>query len=270
VSPSLGDGVIWTYALPVMVGVFLTVLYPTAPQVQQDAATKRGYRTLLVVTFGFGILGAKLVALLGDHGGAAFDGFDLTAYVSSGRSIIGGLLFGHLASEIARRVIGYTALPNDRLVVGLCLGVVVGRIGCTLSGCCLGIPSVVPFALLDAQGIGRVPIAPLEAVLHVVLAVFFFGLEKRGVLLGRLFSLYLVLYGVFRFASEPWRQTPKDWAGLSLYQWTSVACVLIGMLGVYWRGASSVWRARVARGLAERGLAPAPTVAEPAQAKERP
>lgn len=236
------DAFLPSYALPVVVGILVTALYPAAPHVRSPE-NKGGYRALLIVTLVFAIVGAKLVALMGDrlwpvvpleHG--------WRTVVESGRSIVGGLLFGHLASELARPLLGYTAAPNDRLAVAVCVGVAVGRFGCWLSGCCLG----VPFEGALAVG-GRFPSTLLELGFHLVLAVVFFTLERRRVLFGRLFSLYLVVYGVFRFASEPLRATPKAlWGGLSVYQAFAVVLVVVGAAGLWWRSTSETWRARLA------------------------
>ena len=239
------NGLLPDYALPVIVGILITAFYPAAAHVRAPE-NKRGYRTLLAVTIFFGIAGAKLVALMGDrlwpvvpleHG--------WQTVVESGRSIVGGLLFGHLASEIARPIIGYTAAPNDRLAVAVCISIAVGRVGCTLAGCCLGVPWDGPLAL--TYDVPRFPATLLELAFHLALAAMFFVLERKRVLFGRLFSLYLVIYGVFRFATEPMRATPKAlWMGLSVYQAFALALILVGAVGLWWRSTSPTWRARLA------------------------
>lgn len=232
------------YALPVVVGLALTLLYPAAPQVRAKENV-RGYRVLLLVTLVFAVVGAKLAALMGDRLWpfvALEDGWRTVVF--SGRSIVGGLLFGHLASELTRPLIGYTAAPNDRLAVGLCISIAIGRLGCSLAGCCLGVPWESPLAW-TTDGVARFPTAPLELVFHLGLAGVLFVLERRRVLFGRLFSLYLVVYGVFRFASEPLRATPKVLWGGSVYQAFAVVLVIVGATGLWWRSTSPVWRARL-------------------------
>lgn len=235
------------YALPVVAGIVVTLLYPAAPHVRAPE-NKRGYRALLIVTIVCGIAGAKLVALMGDRMWPMVpleDGW--STVVNSGRSIVGGLLFGHLASEIARPLIGYTAPPNDRLAVSVCIGVAVGRVGCTMAGCCLGIPWDGPLALaFTHDGVARFPASLVDLAFQLVAAVVFFALERKRVLFGRLFSTYLIAYGVFRFAVEPWRATPKELAGgLSVYQAFAVALVVVGTAGLVWRTWSPTWRTRL-------------------------
>ena len=89
----------------------------------------------------------------------------------------------------------------------------------------------------DAHGVGRWPTQMFELVFQLVVGVTFMALVKRRVFHGRLFSLYLVLYGLFRFATEFLRDTPKWFAPLSLYQLLSLAMALIG-------GAMFAWRTR--------------------------
>jgi prolipoprotein diacylglyceryltransferase len=234
------------YTLPVVGGIALTLLYPTSKPVQ-DPAVRRGYRTLLVVTFVFGILGAKLVVLMGDKLWPAHDLDDgwRTILFGSGRSIVGGLLFGHVASEIARHFIGYTAPPNDRLAAAVCFSVALGRVGCALAGCCRGVPWDGPLALTYDDGVARFPIPLLELVFNLALGVVFVALERRRILYGRLFSTYLVVYGVFRFFTEPLRVTPKALFGFSVYQAFCVALVVVGCAGVAVRSLSQTWKARL-------------------------
>ncbi|HEY4223530.1 MAG TPA: prolipoprotein diacylglyceryl transferase family protein [Myxococcota bacterium] len=243
---ALSDLLVPDYALPVIAGILLAVLYPTSKQVRAPEV-KRGYRTLLVVTFVFGVLGAKLVALMGDRlwpAVALEDGWR-TVVFGSGRSIVGGVLFGHVASEIARPLIGYTAAPNDRLAVAVCFSVALGRVGCALAGCCRGVPWDGPFALTYDDAIPRFPTPLLELVFHVLLACVFLWMERKRILFGRLFSLYLVVYGVFRFATEPLRVTPKPLVGFSVYQLFCVALVVVGVVGLLVRTYSSTWRTRL-------------------------
>jgi hypothetical protein len=58
-----------------------------------------------------------------------------------------------------------------------------------------------------------------------VLFIFFL---RRQILFGRLFSLYLILYGVFRFLTEFIRDTPKLFGGFSGYQVLAALMILLG------------------------------------------
>jgi prolipoprotein diacylglyceryltransferase len=55
-------------------------------------------------------------------------------------------------------------------------------------------------------------------------------LQRRGLLRDRLFFLYLIAYGVFRFFHEFMRDTPKVMLGLSGYQFISLVMAVLGFI----------------------------------------
>jgi phosphatidylglycerol:prolipoprotein diacylglycerol transferase len=185
------------------------------------------------------ILGAKLAVLMGDglwplH---PFPGW--TQLLTSGRSIVGALLFGFLTAEAFKPILGYTLPPNDRFAMGLPISIATGRIGCWLSGCCLGIEMDGPLALRGVDGVPRFPAPLVEFVFHIVTAVCLIVLWRKKKMAGRLFALFLVVYGLFRFGSEFWRVTPKAFWGLSAYQWLSIWMVVAGAIALYVRRGAS-------------------------------
>jgi hypothetical protein len=116
----------------------------------------------------------------------------------------------------------------------------------TLAGCCLGIPYSGPGAIDDFAGLALFPAPILEMVFFAILALLLLRLETKRVLHGRLFSLLLIVYGVFRFASEPLRDTPKALPlGGSVYQAWALALVAVGVAGLLWRTLTPTWRARL-------------------------
>jgi prolipoprotein diacylglyceryltransferase len=146
----------------------------------------------------------------------------------SGRSITGALIGGFAAAELAKPFLEYKLPPNDRFAAVLPFSLGIGRIGCALSGCCLGSPYSGFCSVTYSDGIARYPTQLLEAVFQFAIGVFFFWAVKRRILFGRLFSMYLVAYGCFRFLTEFIRATPKDFGGYSAYQWFALAMVLLG------------------------------------------
>jgi phosphatidylglycerol:prolipoprotein diacylglycerol transferase len=92
----------------------------------------------------------------------------------------------------------------------------------------------------DAEGVPRVPSTVIEALFHLACTATAWRLERRGVLRGQLFHAYLIAYGLFRFVTEFWRDTPRFGFGLSPYQLLAVALA-----------AFAAWRFRV-RALAPR------------------
>src|SRR5205807_386296 len=117
----------------------------------------------------------------------------------SGRSITGALLFGFLFAELAKPMIGYELPPNDRFAALLPFTIGIGRIGCLLAGCCGGLPYDGWCAIAGPDGTPRYPTQLLEMLFQFTTGICFVVMVRRGWLFGRLFSVYLMAYGVFRF-----------------------------------------------------------------------
>ena len=99
-------------------------------------------------------------------------------------------------------------------------------------GCCPGLPTDSFIALPDEHGVMRYPTALMDLLFHLVLGVAFVLLLRRGVLRGRLFALHLLLYGAFRFAIEPLRDTREYVLGMSAYQIFALAMIACGVFGM--------------------------------------
>lgn len=88
------------------------------------------------------------------------------------------------------------------------------RIGCLFYGCCLDKPMAAGlFSRPDASGLLRWPAPQVEAAFHMLMFVIIVTLNHRRLLRDRLFFLLLVSYGLFRFAHEWMRDTPKPCLG---------------------------------------------------------
>jgi phosphatidylglycerol:prolipoprotein diacylglycerol transferase len=221
------------YAGMVLLGFGLFLVF--RPTASYAAPEKRAYIRLQVLALIGAIVGAKLVVLMGDAGWPVVPFHDWTNLLLSGRSIVGALLFGFLVAEGLKPLLGYRLPPNDRFAIVLPFSIATGRLGCWMSGCCLGIPMTGPFALVGIDGVSRFPAPLVELAFHLLCGVAFILLWRAKRLSGRLFALYLVAYGVFRFFTEFLRVTPKVFDGLSAYQWFSLMMVIAGATALYLR-----------------------------------
>lgn len=222
-----------SYALMVMLGMALIVAF--RPVSHLTCAERAHYYRLQAVTLIGAVVGAKLAVLMGDALWPLrpFPGW--TALLTSGRSIAGALLFGFLLAEACKPLLNYRLPPNDRFAMGLPISIAVGRIGCWLSGCCLGVEMDGPLAVRGLDGIPRFPAPLAEIVFHVTAGVALIALWRRKKMAGRLFAVFLVAYGIYRFGSEFWRITPKAFWGLSAYQWLSLCMAVAGGTALYLR-----------------------------------
>jgi phosphatidylglycerol:prolipoprotein diacylglycerol transferase len=214
------------YVVPVVAGLLLACLYPVAGHLRGDE--KRRYYVLQAITLVGAIVGAKIVVLMGDHGWPLVPVRNLDDVLGAGRSVVGGLLFGFLTAEAAKPLLGYTQPPNDRFAAILPFSLAIGRVGCFLAGCCRGTPWEGWPSVTYADGVARHPAQLYEAAFQVGIGMLLLVMARRRVLHGRLFALYLVSYGAYRFLSEFIRETPHVLAGYSMYQ---AFCVLMMVAG---------------------------------------
>jgi phosphatidylglycerol:prolipoprotein diacylglycerol transferase len=180
-------------------------------------------------------LGAKLV-YLGAEGWLHWRDPDRWLQLATGKSILGGLLGGYAAVEIAKHFLGYRSATGDWFAIIAPLGIMLGRVGCVLHGCCLGRacePSW--FTMNDAYGVARWPAALVELLFNALALATILLLRQRKILPGQHFHLYLIAYGLFRFAHEFLRATPQIVGPISGYQIAALAVVALGMAGFFSR-----------------------------------
>lgn len=205
------------YALLMLAGIAVTAF------LWQRRHRKRPEMTVVYVGALCGaFIGAKLAYLFAEAMGD-WRQPDRWLRLATGKSIIGGLLGGYGGVEIVKRICGISRATGDAFALVCPLGLLMGRIGCCLHGCCQGI------VLGGAGGTWRWPAPQVEGAFLLVLLLVFIQLQRHGVLRDRLFFLMLVCYGTFRFFHEWLRSTPK-WAGnVSGYH---ILCLLMIWLGL--------------------------------------
>jgi len=232
------------YAVTVLLGFALALGFPLTKHMQ-DPRDRRRYYILQGITLLGALAGAKLAVLMGDALWPLEHFDDWTALLLSGRSIIGALLVGFLVAEAAKPFMAYKMPPNDRFAVILPFSIGIGRFGCYLAGCCRGLPYDGPLSIAYADGIARHAIAFYEMAFHIAAGLLLLQLYRHKILFGRLFALYLFLYGAFRFQTEFLRVTEKAFLGFSAYQWFALAAIAAGVVTIILRSARqpSSWAA---------------------------
>lgn len=184
-------------------------------------------------------LGAKLVYLAAE-GWLHWHDEQRWRILATGKSITGALLGGYLAVEIAKRAVRYRNQTGDWFAVIAPIGIMLGRVGCILHGCCLGRacePSW--FTVEDTDGVSRWPAAEMELAFNGLALGAALLMRWRTILPGQRFHLYLIAYGIFRFIHEFCRATPPILGPLSGYQIASLLMVLLGLVRFIQRQRSS-------------------------------
>lgn len=175
-------------------------------------------------------VGAKLVYLAAE-GWMHWHDPDRWIQFATGKSVLGALLGGYAGVELAKHFMGYRKPTGDWFAIIAPLGILLGRIGCLLHGCCLGqICQPAWYTLTDSSGLTRWPAVPLELAFNALALVGVFLLRQTRSLPGQHFHLYLIGYGVFRFLHEFVRDTPRLLGPLSGYALAALAVTCLGLL----------------------------------------
>lgn len=187
--------------------------------------------TLYIAALLGAFLGAKLV-YLGAEGWLHWADPDRWRQWATGKSVLGALLGGYLAVEIAKQAVGYAGTTGDWFAATAPLGIVLGRVGCLFHGCCLGVVCAPAwYTLRDVGGVTRWPAVPVEILFNLIALLVFWGLRRRRLLSGQHFHLYLMAYGAFRFGHEFVREEPRILGPFSGYQVAALSVFALGLAG---------------------------------------
>lgn len=176
-----------------------------------------------------GALGAKVPWLVMDPAGLV----DGSVWMNDGRTITFGLVGGYLGVEVAKLAMGVKAKTGDGFALPLAASIAVGRLGCFWAGCCFGSATDVPWAVDFGDGLTRHPAQLYEALFHGSAVVVLYQLGKRNAFPRQRIKLYFLSYFTYRFFTEWLRPEPKLALDLTLYQWTSLAFIVV--FAVLWR-----------------------------------
>ncbi|MCA9291192.1 MAG: prolipoprotein diacylglyceryl transferase [Phycisphaerales bacterium] len=205
-----GRDVFGVYALLALAGIGVSAAL-------WSRLARRGahYDSRLTIVYFAGLIGAILGAKLAFLFAEGWHYRDEWVALLSGRSITGGLLGGYVAVEIAKRRLGYARATGDVFAIVVPLSLALGRVGCLLQGCCPGVAcdGAHWWALVDHAGVARWPAAAAELIFNVVFLGWAAWATRRAWCPGNRFHVYLIAYGLFRFAHEFARDT-VSWGGI--------------------------------------------------------
>ncbi len=216
----------------------LTVILWAFWQVRRGARVS--YDTIInmaVVGIPSGVVFSRLLHVLdqwsyySQHLGEIIGGSGLTIW----GAVLGAALGVWIYSRIRKIQFGYIA---DMLAPGIILAQAIGRVGCTINGCCYGVETDIFCAVVYTnQG----TLAPLGVAVHptqiyeIVYNLMVFGtlLKLRGKLTpdGSLFLIYLSLYSVWRIGIGFLREGTPLIFGL---QEAQVIGILVLAVSVLW------------------------------------
>lgn len=132
----------------------------------------------------------------------------------------------------------------DLAVLPATFGIGLGRIANLINQELVGTVSSVPWCFDFAGYLGcRHPYQLYGALSHFILFGLLVYLYKNKKKDGSVFTLFLMLYSVFRFITDFFRVDPR-WFGLTSWQYMSVALFFVGLY-LFYKSINSITKARV-------------------------
>ncbi|PTY78865.1 diacylglyceryl transferase [Heyndrickxia sporothermodurans] len=157
--------------------------------------------------------------------------WDNLKYMLEGKTIVGGLLGGLIGVELAKKCIGWKRSTGDDFVLPLTVGMMLGRIGCFLTGMddhTYGIATTWITGVDFGDGIERHPTQLYEIAFLFILIIILLTIKRKNAIKweGYLFQLFMLSYLVFRFSIDFIKPTPHPYFSLNNIQVAS----LIGII----------------------------------------
>ncbi len=146
-------------------------------------------------------------------------------FAPGGKTIVGGLLGGWIAVEIAKRLSGIRSRTGDLFAVPLCVGIAVGRIGCFVAGLAddtYGTPTRLPWGVDFGDGVPRHPTQLYELIFLLALAWLLQRYAAKPHVNGRVFRIFIAAYLTWRLLIDFWKPQPLV-GGMNLIQWACLA-----------------------------------------------
>ncbi len=157
-----------------------------------------------------------------------------------GAGLYGGLVATFLVSLPVLRAFGIPIGAFwDAAAIAMLIGVMFGRVGCLLNGCCAGRLSEGPLAmhLPGARGIWcrRLPVQLFEAGLAALLLIVALAVWNRMPFDGAVFLGAVAAYGIGRWWLEAARETVQRVGPVSLHRAISAALVALSVTSLLLR-----------------------------------
>lgn len=235
-----GDFPIGTYGLLLTIGFFLALLL-ARKHAREAALDPESITDLAISLLIAGVVGAKVVMIVVElaKGVPASEVFSF-ATLRAGGVVHGGIIGGLIVFfwRLHKHHLPFLR-TLDILAVAIPVGQAIGRLGCTMAGCCYGTECHQPWALtftdIDARVLSGTPLGvPLHPVQLYTFAMnaCVFGLlmlmKRSQKWEGQLIAAYFVLEGLGRTLVETWRGDLDRGAWMGL-EWLSTGRVTAGL-----------------------------------------
>ncbi|MEW6142161.1 MAG: prolipoprotein diacylglyceryl transferase [Chloroflexota bacterium] len=231
----LGPVPIAWYGIMIVLAMVAIVLF-SAREAKRYGIPREQIYELAVYAILAGIVGARLVHIVDYWSYYSQHPFEILSF--EGFAVWGAILGAAVATGLYawRRRISFWKL-GDIVAPGAVLAQAIGRVGCTLNGCCYGTPTDVPWAFMwtDPRSYAPVGVAVHPAQVYLLL----WNLVVFGLLLwlrsrirpqGAIFLIYLIAYAIGDFSIRFIREGELPLAGLLQAQVISLVVLLVAVI----------------------------------------
>ncbi len=241
VALAIGQFEVRWYGVFIALGIVALILW-TLWQVKKGA--KVGSDTVFnaaIVGIPSGIIISRLLHVVdewsyyGQNLGQIIGASGLTAY----GAVLGAALGIWVYSKFGHFRFAYFA---DVMAPGIILAQAIGRVGCTINGCCFGTETSLPWGIvythplsLGPIGVSVQPTTVYEIIFNLLVFGILIKLKGRLKPDGSLFSIYLGAYAAWRLGSDFLRDGSPFLFGLHQAQVISIVVLLITIPFIIWR-----------------------------------
>jgi prolipoprotein diacylglyceryltransferase len=149
--------------------------------------------------------------------------------LAGGKSLVGALVGGWVAIELTKKLVRVKSATGDSFVVPLAAGIIVGRLGCFLSGYydqTWGVATDLPWGFDFGDGVRRHPTQIYEVLFLTCFLAAWPKLIKMPLQQGELWKIFILAYLGFRFFVEFVKPVRHVYLGLDIEQVTAIGAYL--------------------------------------------
>lgn len=210
---------IFTYGLFVASGFFVAIVL-AANRAKEEGMDQQQILDLCFYILVSSIVGARILYIIVEYKYFLAKPLDAFKFWNGGLVFYGGLIG---AVGVSIYYLRKNQLPiwkvGDIMAPSIAIGQSIGRWGCFFAGCCYGVRTDVPWAIIftDPRAL-----APLDVPLHptqiydslntFLIYLFLIWLRKRKTFDGQVFWVYGILYSIGRFVVEIFRGDDRGYA----------------------------------------------------------
>ena len=153
-------------------------------------------------------------------------------------SIAGALAGGIIAVETWKLVRGIRVSTGGALVLPICVGIIIGRLGCLFAGLpdyTYGVPTSAPWGVDLGDGVARHPVELYESLAIGLFLIVYIRARLSGASWARdhAFHALIIFYAGQRFLWEFWKPYPRLLGPLNVFHLLMIGLVAYGI--IWWR-----------------------------------